>query len=72
VVEVKLLADQTARVAGVGESGLPPAAPATANAVRALTGARLRELAMLPERVKAALKSRARSSFAPYRRATRP
>jgi hypothetical protein len=62
---VVLLADQIARVAGVGESGLPPAAPAIANAVRALTGARLRELPMLPERVKPALKTRACSSFAP-------
>jgi isoquinoline 1-oxidoreductase beta subunit len=57
VVEVKLLPDQTARVAGVGESGLPPAAPAIANAVRALTGAKLRVLPMLPDRVKAALKA---------------
>jgi isoquinoline 1-oxidoreductase beta subunit len=57
VVEVKLLADQTARVAGVGESGLPPAATAIANVVRALTDARLSELPMLPERVKAALKT---------------
>jgi isoquinoline 1-oxidoreductase beta subunit len=56
-VEVKLLPDQTARVAGVGESGLPPAAPAIANAVHALTGARLRMLPMLPERVKAAIKA---------------
>ncbi|HXZ01109.1 MAG TPA: molybdopterin cofactor-binding domain-containing protein [Stellaceae bacterium] len=57
VVMVKLLPDQNARVAGVGESGLPPAAPAIANAVRALTGKSLRELPMLPERVKAALRA---------------
>jgi isoquinoline 1-oxidoreductase beta subunit len=57
VVEVKLLPEQNARMAGVGESGLPPAAPAIANAVRALTGAKLRHLPMLPERVKAALKA---------------
>ena len=56
-VEVRLLPDQNARVGGVGEAGLPPAAPAIANAVRALTGARLRQLPMLPERVKAALKA---------------
>jgi isoquinoline 1-oxidoreductase subunit beta len=36
---------------------VPPAAPAIANAVRALTGAKLRMLPMLPDRVKAALKS---------------
>ncbi len=57
VLEVKLMPDPTARVAGVGESGLPPAAPAIANAVYALTGKRLRELPMLPERVKAAAKA---------------
>jgi isoquinoline 1-oxidoreductase subunit beta len=56
-VEVKLLPDQNARVAGVGEAGLPPAAPAIANAVRALTGAKLRQLPMLPERVAAAMKA---------------
>jgi isoquinoline 1-oxidoreductase beta subunit len=56
-VEVKVMPDQKARVGGVGEAGLPPAAPAIANAVRALTGARLRVLPMLPERVKEALKA---------------
>ncbi|HEV2547641.1 MAG TPA: molybdopterin cofactor-binding domain-containing protein [Stellaceae bacterium] len=56
-MEVKLLPDANARVGGVGEAGLPPAAPAIANAVRALTGARLRELPLLPERVKAAMKA---------------
>jgi isoquinoline 1-oxidoreductase beta subunit len=56
-IEVKLLPDQNARVAGVGEAGLPPAAPAIANAVRALTGAKLRQLPMLPERVMAAMKA---------------
>jgi isoquinoline 1-oxidoreductase subunit beta len=56
-VEVKLLPDPTGHVGGVGEAGLPPAAPAIANAVRVLTGAKLRQLPMLPERVKAALKA---------------
>ena len=56
-VEVKLLPDPNGRVGGVGEAGLPPAAPAIANAVRALTGAKLRELPLLPERVKAAMKA---------------
>jgi isoquinoline 1-oxidoreductase beta subunit len=56
-VEVKLLPDQNARVAGVGEAGLPPAAPAIANALRALTGKSLRQLPMLPERVKSVLRA---------------
>src|SRR5579883_2315919 len=56
-VEVKIMADEKARVGGVGEAGLPPAAAAIANAVRALTGAKLRQLPLLPERVKAAMKA---------------
>jgi isoquinoline 1-oxidoreductase beta subunit len=42
---------------GIGEVGLPPLAPAIGNAVAALTGARLRELPMLPSRVLAALRA---------------
>jgi CO/xanthine dehydrogenase Mo-binding subunit len=56
-VEVKILADPNARVAGVGEAGLPPAAAAVANAVRALTGASVRQLPLLPGRVKAAMRA---------------
>src|SRR2546425_96166 len=42
---------------GIGEAGLPPAAPAVANAGAALTGARVRQLPMLPERVLSALRA---------------
>jgi len=42
---------------GIGEVGLPPVAPAIANAVASLTGARVRHLPMLPDRVLAALKT---------------
>ena len=41
---------------GIGEVGLPPMGGAIANAVAALTGARVRALPMLPDRVQAALK----------------
>ena len=40
---------------GMGEPGVSPVAPAISNAVAALTGKYLRQLPMLPERVKAAL-----------------
>jgi isoquinoline 1-oxidoreductase beta subunit len=41
---------------GIGEVGLPPMGGAIGNAVAALTGARLRQLPMLPERVRSALR----------------
>jgi len=41
---------------GVGEPGVPPIAPAVANAVFAATGARLRTLPMSPEAVRKAMK----------------
>jgi isoquinoline 1-oxidoreductase beta subunit len=42
-IEVKLIIDNKRRPAGVGEVGIPPVAPAIANAVFAATGVRLTE-----------------------------
>jgi len=50
-IEVHIVSS-TERPTGVGEPGVPPIAPAVANAVFAATGARMRRLPMTAERVK--------------------
>jgi isoquinoline 1-oxidoreductase beta subunit len=44
------------KLGGIGEPGVPPLAPAVANAVFTATGVRLRNLPMRPETVLAAMK----------------
>jgi isoquinoline 1-oxidoreductase beta subunit len=53
-IDVKVMASGD-KPGGMGEPGVSPVAPAISNAVAALTGKYLRQLPMLPERVKAAL-----------------
>ena len=50
------IVDSDDPIGGVGEPGLPPTAPAVANAVFAATGVRIRRLPMTPESVLAELK----------------
>jgi isoquinoline 1-oxidoreductase beta subunit len=45
------------KLGGIGEPGVPPIAPAVANAVFKATGARVRQLPMKPETVLAAMKT---------------
>jgi isoquinoline 1-oxidoreductase beta subunit len=46
-----------AKFGGIGEPGVPPAAPAVANAVFSAAGVRLRSLPMTPDAVLKALKA---------------
>lgn len=57
-IEVRIVDTGYRKISGAGQPGVPPVAPAIANAVAALTGARVRSLPMLPERVKLALQAR--------------
>jgi isoquinoline 1-oxidoreductase subunit beta len=57
-IEIKVMATDNAPT-GIGEAGVPVVGPAIANAVAQITGKRLRQLPMLPDRVLAALKSTA-------------
>ena len=56
-IHVKVMPSLKDPPSGIGEVGLPPLAPAIANAIASATGAKLRKLPMTPERVKAALKA---------------
>jgi isoquinoline 1-oxidoreductase beta subunit len=53
-VEVHII-DSSEPPGGVGEPGVPPVAPAVANALFAATGARLRSLPMTADKIKAAV-----------------
>lgn len=54
-IEVQIIASQE-KPSGIGEPGVPPLAPAVANALFAASGARLRQLPLTAERVSAALR----------------
>ena len=57
-IDVLVAGDSTKPSTGVGEPGAVPTAAAIANAVFAACGARVRQLPMRPERVRAAIRSR--------------
>ena len=55
-IEVHIV-ESKEKMGGVGEPGVPPAAPAVGNAIFNATGARIRRIPFTPERVLAAIKS---------------
>jgi len=55
-IEVHIVVSNEA-LGGIGEPGVPPTAPAVANAVFTATGARLRRLPMRPETVLSAMET---------------
>ncbi len=57
-IEVHIV-KSTEKMGGIGELGVPAAAPAVANAVFNLTGARLRRLPLTPQNVMEAMKKKA-------------
>jgi len=54
-IEIRIIEGAVGQNSGAGQIGVAPMAPAIANAVYRLTGARLRALPMLPELVRHAL-----------------
>jgi isoquinoline 1-oxidoreductase subunit beta len=56
-IEVHIV-DSTDKMGGIGEPGVPPAAPAVANAFFNATGVRIRRLPLDPEAVREAMKKR--------------
>lgn len=54
-IEVHLI-NSGEKLGGIGEPGVPPLAPAVANAVFQATGARVRRIPLTPTRVLEALK----------------
>jgi isoquinoline 1-oxidoreductase beta subunit len=56
-IEVHMV-KSTDKIGGIGELGIPPLAPAVANAVFNATGARIRRIPLTPEIVLAAIKEK--------------